>query len=271
MKKLFFIFNYFIFKLKASNEHGVHSPFVFHLLTNVIYNKNEYYCFKNIANLKLQFVSSKNIFNWVKNKFSLPNNTLGKNYSESDFRLINNTNQIYCHNKYSVKYSKLLFRLVNHFQPEHIIEIGTSFSIHSIYLASACSKTSLITIEQNAEIADVTKDKFKKINLINIEQKFGNIPTSIFEIFSRFSTLNFVCFNRGFCASETLNYFTLCLEKVSKDSIFVFCDIYASSSNKELWNTIKNNNRVSVTIDFFFMGIVFFHKEQAKQNFRIKF
>ena len=58
---------------------------------------------------------------------------------------------------------------------------------------------------------------------------------------------------------------------MSKDSIFVFYDMYASSSNKELWNTIKNNNRVSVTIDFFFMGIVFFHKEQAKQNFRIKF
>ncbi|MBL7882976.1 MAG: class I SAM-dependent methyltransferase, partial [Bacteroidia bacterium] len=39
----------------------------------------------------------------------------------------------------------------------------------------------------------------------------------------------------------------------------------------EAWEEIKRHPKVTVTIDLFFIGLVFFRKEQAKQHFIIKF
>jgi hypothetical protein len=40
---------------------------------------------------------------------------------------------------------------------------------------------------------------------------------------------------------------------------------------KEAWEEIKMHDRVTVTLDLFYFGIVFFRKEQVKQHFIIKF
>ncbi|MES2395229.1 MAG: class I SAM-dependent methyltransferase [Bacteroidota bacterium] len=244
MKKIFFIYNYFIYRLKAVNEHGVHSPFVFDLLMNVIYNKNEYYSFKKIEKVREEFLSSKKIIkiSRIAKLDTLPS-----------------------------KYSQLLFRLVNHFMPPKIIEIGTSFGTSTAYMASANSKNSIITIEKDEEIAEIAKQNFKQLKLKNIEQRSGNIESILKTIVTSDQNLVFVCFDGHHCKQDLLNYFYLCIEKATEESVFVFENMYLSPELKEAWNEIKNDNRVTVTLDLFFMGLVFFRKTQMKQHFVIKF
>ena len=38
----------------------------------------------------------------------------------------------------------------------------------------------------------------------------------------------------------------------------------------ETWHIIKQHPKVTVTIDIFHLGIVFFRKEQAKEHFTIR-
>lgn len=44
-----------------------------------------------------------------------------------------------------------------------------------------------------------------------------------------------------------------------------------TEENLQLWKQLKENNQVTVTVDLYALGLVFFRKEQVKQNFIIRF
>jgi hypothetical protein len=68
-----------------------------------------------------------------------------------------------------------------------------------------------------------------------------------------------------------LHYFNLAITKATENSLFIFDDIYWSEEMIEAWEIIKADPRVSITIDLYFIGLVFFKKGQAKENFTILF
>ncbi|HAJ80920.1 MAG TPA: methyltransferase, partial [Zunongwangia profunda] len=54
------------------------------------------------------------------------------------------------------------------------------------------------------------------------------------------------------------------------DSVFIFDDIHLSEEMEEAWKEIQQHPKVQVTIDTFYLGLVFFRREQAKQDFKIR-
>ena len=170
----------------------------------------------------------------------------------------------------SAKYAQLLFRLVNYFQPSHIIELGSSFGISAAYMASANSKNSVITIQKNQDVAQVAEQNFKKLKLKNIELKVGNSMVVLKTILPGSQNLAFICFSEELSKKGTIACFNRCLEKVDEESVFVFTNMNRSSETKEAWFEIKNNNKVTVTLDLFYLSLVFFRKTQMKQHFVIK-
>ena len=85
------------------------------------------------------------------------------------------------------------------------------------------------------------------------------------------SRLDLVFFDGNHKKIPTLNYFNQCLSLATNDSVFIFDDIHWSGEMEEAWEEIKSPPKVTVTIDLFFLGLVFFRKEQAKENFILKF
>ena len=81
--------------------------------------------------------------------------------------------------------------------------------------------------------------------------------------------LDFVFFDGNHKKKPTLSYFKQCLEVAHEDSIFIFDDIYWSTEMTEAWQEIKKHPKVTLSIDCFEMGIVFFKKEQAKEHFTV--
>ena len=63
----------------------------------------------------------------------------------------------------------------------------------------------------------------------------------------------------------------MCLDKVHSKSVFVFDDINWSEGMKRAWNEIKNHPKVTVTIDLFMMGLVFFDPDLSKQDFVLRY
>lgn len=61
------------------------------------------------------------------------------------------------------------------------------------------------------------------------------------------------------------------LPKLHQGSILVVTAIYRSNDTKRFWRSIKAIPGVTVTIDLFHVGLVFFHLGQAKEDFRIRF
>ena len=151
------------------------------------------------------------------------------------------------------------------------MELGTSLGISSAYLAAANSGSKLITIEGCKEIADVAAQNFTKLELKNIEQVVGNFDKVLPEVLKKTDQLDLVFFDGNHQKEPTPNYFKQCLEKANEKSVFIFDDIYWSREMKEAWEEIKNNKKVTVSIDLFYMGIIFFRKEQVKEHFMIRY
>ncbi len=261
MKKLFLVYSYFKYRLKSVNAHGVHSPFVFSLLNDVIYNTRKYYIYEEIELLRKTLVYDDTLVICT----DLGAGSLNTKKQERTIR------HHALHSAKSPKYAQLIFRLVNYFQPSHILELGTSLGITTCYMAKANSKSQITTIEGCGEIAAIATHNFELMEINNIKQLTGNFDTVLPLVITETERLDFVFFDGNHRKEATLNYFNQCLKIADANSIFVFDDVYWSAEMKEAWDEIKNNKQVTVTIDLFYLGIVFFRKEQVKQNFVIRF
>jgi predicted O-methyltransferase YrrM len=130
------------------------------------------------------------------------------------------------------------------------------------------TKTTIRTIEGCFNISKFLKKQFEDQNLSNIKfinNDFANAIDYLDE-----TTFDFVFFDGNHQKEATLNYFEMLLPKAHNDTVFVFDDIYWSKGMAEAWETIKLHPKVTVTIDTFFWGFVFFRKEQEKEHFMIR-
>ena len=105
----------------------------------------------------------------------------------------------------------------------------------------------------------------------NIEIIVGNIDKTLSEKLNQTAQLDFVFFDANHRYEPTIRYFEQCLAKAHDESCFVFDDIYWSEEMRQAWQTIQNHESVTVSIDLFWVGIVFFRKKQPKQHFVLKF
>jgi predicted O-methyltransferase YrrM len=169
------------------------------------------------------------------------------------------------------KYGQLLFRMVNYFQPKHVLELGTSLGITTSYLRAGNIGSAVTTVEGCPEIAAIAQKNWLYLGYENISLHIGNFDEVLPELLRKEQVIDFVFFDGNHRKTATLEYFNRCLEKVNEKSVFVFDDIYWSAEMEEAWEEIKANEKVSVTIDLFFMGIVFFRKGQAKEDFVIRY
>ena len=105
-------------------------------------------------------------------------------------------------------------------------------------------------------------------NIEIINEKFDDALPQLVKKFDS----NFLAFIDGNHRKENvLKYFDLLSDKANHQSIVILDDIRWSSEMFEAWNMIKVKQKVKVSIDLFFMGILFFRGDIQKQNFFINF
>src|SRR5690606_13128357 len=89
------------------------------------------------------------------------------------------------------KYAQLLFRLVNHFAPETIFDLGTSLGITTAYLASARSGATVYSFEGCPETAKLAQENFNGLKLGNIQLIEGNLDETLSETLKKVSKVDF--------------------------------------------------------------------------------
>lgn len=257
------IIQYIKFLFKSTNQHGVHSPFVYDLVTKCFYDKNDYLEYKEIIKHKASL---------LRNDDTLKVTDLGSGSKKS-----NNIKRQICEIARNAgttpKRSKLLFRLSKYFKPNNILELGTSLGIATHALSLGNPKANITTIEGCQNISRFTKSYLNKFEVNNIEiitGDFNNEIEKLIPIAIETNTYDLIFFDGNHQKDATLNYFETLLQTVHNDSVFIFDDIYWSKGMTEAWETIKHHPKVTVTIDTFYWGFVFFRKEQVKEHFVIR-
>lgn len=256
-----FFSDYLKHRLTAKSRHGTHSPFIYQLVDEVIYDfspKAEYATIEE-QRKKLLYDDA-----WITVTDLGAGSHLNKNRKKRVREIAKNALK-------SPKLAQLIFRLARHSHAEQLTELGTCLGLTTAYLSKARPGASVTTMEGCPQTASRAAQNFRELGLNQIDLQVGNFDT-LFPLFiARQDRLDFVYIDGNHREDATLNYFELCLPKVHEHSVLIFDDIYWSEGMKRAWTTIKNHTDVSVTVDLFWIGLVYFKKGQAKEHFKIKF
>ena len=256
-----YLWRYFIFQIEAKSIHGIHSPYVFELLNNTINNKTPYYIFKPIEQYR-KFLSVDI------REIEVEDYGAGSNYTSSKRKKVS---KIANTSLKRAKYAQLLFRLALKRKPKTILELGTSLGITTLYFSYSNSATQIITIEGSKEIARIAEQNFKKFKRNKIDLQIGTFSDKLPDILSGLHELEFAFIDGHHDKIATMAYFKTLLTKKTENSLFIFDDIHWSKGMEEAWKIIQSHEDVSLTIDLFEMGLVFFMKRKQKEHFLIRF
>jgi predicted O-methyltransferase YrrM len=166
------------------------------------------------------------------------------------------------------KRAQLLYRLIAYFKPTNILELGTSLGIATYTMRLGNTKSNITTIEGCPNISEFASEQFLKSKIKNIHLINGDFNNEIKALTS--NKYDFIFFDGNHQKEATLHYFESLLETANNNSVWIFDDIYWSKGMTEAWEAIKQHPKVTVTIDTFYWGIVFFRKEQIKEHFVIR-
>nr|WP_321222994.1 class I SAM-dependent methyltransferase [uncultured Psychroserpens sp.] len=255
---MFQILQYIKFLFKSTNQHGVHSPFVYDLVTKCFYDKTIYpeymllkkyraLLFKNKTNITIKdFGSGSRVFN-------------------SNERLVK---AIAKNSGTTTKRAQLLFRLVNYFNAKNTLELGTSLGLATQAMALGNPKGNVVTIEGCPNISKFTARQLSEENINNVNIKTGAFESILPKLDA--TIYDIIFFDGNHNKQATISYFKTLINKSHNDTILIFDDIYWSKDMLQAWEFIKTHPKVTVTVDTFFWGFVSFRKEQAKENFYIR-
>jgi predicted O-methyltransferase YrrM len=234
----------------------VHSPFVYNLVTKCFYDKTNYPEY-NIIGQYLNLL--------IKNKHSIQVNDLGPG-SKKTKATKRQVCEIAKTSGTTPKRSKLLFRLSKYFKPTAVLELGTSLGIATQAMSLGNPNTKITTIEGCPNMASFSKNQLQQYKSINIKTgDFKHVLKSL-----QPKSYDFVFFDGNHQKEATLTYFKTLLPTAHNNTVFIFDDIYWSKDMTQAWNIIKKHPKVTVTIDTFHWGLVFFRKEQVKEHFIIR-
>lgn len=255
---------YIRYYLSASNSrgHGMHSPFVFDFILHVLNNKGGYLPPPEIETLRKALFSRHEVL-------EIEDLGAGSRAGSSKRKRVSQLAKTALKPQ---KYAQLLFRLVKHYQPQTILELGTSLGITTAYLASANPAARIITIEGSKAIAGKAREHFQALGLSHIQSINANFDTVLPSVADQLSLIDLAYIDGNHRYQPTMNYFRQVLEKTGSHSILVFDDIHWSEEMEQAWAEIRAHPAVQYTIDIFFLGFVFFRKEfKVKQHFTIRF
>ncbi len=258
---MFQLLAYLRFWLRSGNAHGLHSPFVFGLYTSVVRHTGQYGPYAAIEERRRQLLASAA-------SISVTDLGAGSHTGAGQQRRVAEIARTAAKPK---KLAQLLFRLVNYLRPATVLELGTSLGLTTAYLAAADSRHRVVTFEGCPNVAGVARETFAALQLGNIEVVDGNLDHTLAPTLTALGApVDFVFFDGNHRYEPTLRYFEQCLAHRGDNSTFVFDDIHWSEDMERAWEVIKAHPDVTLTVDLFYFGLVFFRQKQPKQHFWLR-
>ena len=252
-----YVKHYFTAKRKG---HSVHSPFAYKLCEEVFYNNNQFYDFNTLKKLREELIKNKS-------EITVEDFGAGSKIFKSGKRSIDSIVQTGISTE---KQSELLYKLINFLKPEIIIELGTSIGLNTLYLTNANKKAKVYSIEGSKSLSDFAKQLALKQNVKNCDYIEGKFDEQLPRLLDQLKQLDFFYVDGNHTYPATINYFNLALTKMHSYSVFVFDDIYWSKEMTKAWREIKKHPSVTLSVDTFYFGILFF-REEIKEKIELKF
>lgn len=253
---VFQVRQYIKYLYKRKDEHALHSPFLFDFYRYATFSRSQ----------------------WSDERIERLRNALFSNEKEItrvDFGALSGKSKkskvktVAKRSLAPIEQNVFFASVIHYTKAKSILEIGTSFGINALYMSKASCGGRVITLEGDPLIAKTARNQFAETK--NIELLEGEFSQVLPQAISLLPQLDFVFFDGHHKKEPTWQYFQLCLAKSHESSVFVFHDIYWSKEMHLLWKQVIQSEAVTLSLDFYHFGMVFFRRNQPKQHFCLKF
>lgn len=242
--------------------HGIHSPFVYELISKVGRQQPLTKALLLVEQLRKRLLTDNR-------KIEVEDYGAGSSMGNQREKLVGD---IAKYALKSPKYAGLIFRLVQYFKPTQILELGTSFGITTAYMAIANNAAKIDTIEGAPAIASMAEQHFQSLGLSNINTINSTFEKALPILRQKGIRPDFVFIDGHHAYEATLRYFDFVADWINASAVIVLDDIHWSGEMEKAWAAIQNHPKVTLTIDLFFVGLVFMRKEQlVVQHFKLRY
>ncbi len=156
------ILAYIKFLLRSSNQHGVHSPFVYNLVTKCFYDSKKYDSYSILKQYRRSLLKDKR-------EIKVKDFGAGSRVFRSDNRKVSKMAKTA---GISPKRARLLNRLVRYLEVDTALELGTSLGLGTAAMAAG-NEVKITTLEGCPETAAIAGEKFEEFGFNNIQLKVG--------------------------------------------------------------------------------------------------
>ncbi|MGX5819677.1 O-methyltransferase [Chitinophaga lutea] len=252
---------YIRYYFKSGNRHDVHSPFVYTLLDEVLNDRAFRPAYTPVEDLRKRLLSSDEVL-------QITDLGAGSLTGATNTRKVRD---IVRHAAKPPKFGQLFYRLIQYFQAHQVLELGTSMGFSTAYMASAGA--TVHTIEGCPNIAAAAGKNIASLGLSGaVQQYIGNFDDELPRVLNGMPAPDVVYIDGNHREEPTVRYFLECLPHVKATSCLIFDDIHWTDGMERAWETIKAHPSVTLTIDLFFIGLVFVNPDfKVKQDFVLKF
>jgi len=230
-------------------------------MCEVVRNKASYYAYKEVEKLRAKMLADQS-------------QVTVEDMGAGSKRMASSTRQVSKIAKHSVKpakYGQLLFRLIDRFESKNILELGTCLGITTCYFGLANQEGKVVSIEGAESLVEIAQKNLNRAGADNVELVVGNFDDQLPIVLEKMKQVDFCYIDGNHAEEPTLKYFEMLLPYISDSSVLVFDDIHWSEGMERAWEKIKSHPRVTVTLDFYHLGVVFFKQNQKEQHFTIKY
>ncbi|MEI6677595.1 MAG: hypothetical protein WCL21_03245 [Mariniphaga sp.] len=244
--------NYLV-KARHRGGHGIHSPFLFHLITTVIEDQKKIPAYKNYKDLKNRAQSLLS---------NLSDESLNKICKEFNLRRLSLQN-LYKKAELSFRYGKLVCRLINYFKPSSISNYGPSLGVNLAVIASLDDRIPVYQHTKNHEYHSLYDELLKDSALTNIyyEKEFSG-PLADSE---------FIIINYRYHPLRCQEVVYQILSTNEKNCTLIIIGIHESKEIELIWQELIESRKISVSLDLFEIGIGIINKRLQKEDFVLRF
>jgi predicted O-methyltransferase YrrM len=167
------------------------------------------------------------------------------------------------------KYSDLLYKISQFYQPNNVLELGTSLGYGTFHLVSGNIESKVISVEACPNTASYARKLLTLNNLNNV----SIVNSTFIDFLNDYEGPAFdLVFVDGHHDGEALlNYMHLLNKFTHDETIFLLDDIRWSSSMLNAWEKLINQTEYHVSVDLFRIGILVKRKHQNKEHFIISY
>lgn len=222
-----------------SKGHGIHSPFAFKFVLNVLRERLPYYAYDDIMQLR-------------------------KQAKEQSSTLLHRPRII------SKKSAKMLFRIVNYFNPEAILQVGTNYGVSSASMLAVNSRTALYLCKPDVNEFPITHDILSHYgNTLSIYPTFKDSVAAYGETTTG-KTSPFVLVND--INPDEYNAILSYLYRVrNAHGVIIIRNLSRKSSLYALWEALRDAAPTGMTFTNNKMAIIVATPKLPHQNFSLWF